>query len=241
MSTKYVSKDEIEKERTPSELWDWLISKVKQICSTPTGLKAFRLQKDKEKLIKKLVEEIAPLAIFGQQKFGNTNKVLLKPVIGSQNYDAEIIDKRTEPTDKCYIEITQAHEGENDYFRRCELLKNGYVFSNAPVIKKGKGKSLTVSIPPEATPVEEGVKKELNRIVDAAKRKAGKDYPDNTSLIIFFDDAELSEERLKVLNCPTLDDFVKKKLLPLDLRFTMLYLVGEVQELFREYPIKRQD
>ena len=148
MAIEYCSQEEIEKQRTPSELWDWLIQKVNQICSTDEGRRAFRLQNDKEKLIKKLVEEVAPLAIFGKQKFGDTDQVLLQPVIGPQNYDAKVIDKRTEPASEKYVEITQAHEGENDYYRRCELLKTGHVYSYAPVIKKGKGKSRTVSIPP---------------------------------------------------------------------------------------------
>jgi hypothetical protein len=237
MSKEYVSKDEIEKERTPSELWDWLIQKVEQICSTEEGLRAFRLQKG---LLKKLPEEIAPLAIFGKHNFRDTDQVLLKPVIGSQNYDAEIIDKRTEPPDICYIEITQAHEGENDYWRRCELLKKGMVFTNTPVIKMGNRRNREVSILPEATPVEEVVKNELKRIADAAKRKAGKVYPANTSLVIFFDDTALSHERLKVLNCPTIDDFVKNNLMKLSLSFSHLYLVGEANEVFQEYQIKRR-
>jgi len=236
---EYCSKDEIETERTPSELWGWLIQKVNQICATQEGLKALRLQNDKEKLIKKLVEEIAPLAIFRKHKFGDTDQVLLKPVIGNQDHDAIINDLRTNPASQSYLEITQAHEGEDDYWRRCELLKKGYDFSEAPVIKKGKGKRRTVSIPPAATPVEEGVKKELERIITAAKGKTAKDSPANTSLIIFFDDTTLSEERLKVLNYPTIDYFVKKELMNLDLRFSHLYLVGKAKEVFREFPFKR--
>ncbi|MDP2920290.1 MAG: hypothetical protein Q8O43_08750 [Dehalococcoidia bacterium] len=239
MPNEYVSKEELEKERIPSELWDWLIQKVNQICSTEEGRRAFRLQNDKEKLIKKLVEEIAPLAIFSKHKFGDTDQVLLKPVIGNQNYDAIVNDLRTKPASQSYLEITQAHEGANDYWRRCELLQKGIVFSNAPVIKIGKGKNRQVSIPPEATSVEEGVKTVLKRIIEAAKGKAGKNYPANTSLIIFFDDTTLSEERLKVINHTTIDSFVEKEIMNLDLRFSQLYLVGEAKKVFREYPIKR--
>ena len=238
MPNEHVSKKELEKERTPSELWDWLIQKVNQICSTEEGRRTFRLQNDKEKHIKKLVEEIAPLAIFGKLKFGDTDQVFLQPVIGSQNYDAKVIDKRTEPASETYIEITQAHEGEDNYWRRCELLEKGMVFSKASVIKTGKGKNRHVSIPPEATSVEAGVTNELSRIIDAAKRKAGKDYPANTSLIISFDDMTLSEERLNMINHATIDSFVKEQVFNLDLRFSRLYLVGEAKEVFREYPIK---
>ncbi len=238
MPIERCSQEELEKERTPSELWDWLIQKVKQICSTEEGLKDFRLQRG---LLKKLPEEIAPLAIFGNRKFGDTDQVLLQPVIGNQNYDAKIIDKRTKPASVTYIEITQAHEGENDYWRRRELSEKGIVFSRAPVIKKGKGKNRLVSIPHQATSVEEGVKNELNRIIDAAKRKAGKHYPANTSLIVFFDDTLPFEEALKAINHTTIDSFVKKEIMNLELRFSQLYLVGQAKEIFREYPINRQD
>ncbi len=112
MTIELCNEEEIEKERTPSKLENWLIQKVNQICSTEEGKRTFRLQNDKEKLIKKLVEEVAPLAIFGKQKFGDTDRVLLQPVIGNQNYDAKVIDKRTQPASETYMEITQAHERE---------------------------------------------------------------------------------------------------------------------------------
>ena len=238
MPNEYVSKEELEKERIPSELWDWLIQKVNQICSTEEGRRAFRLQNDKEKLIKKLVEEIAPLAIFSKHKFGDTDKVFLQPVIGKQNYDAIVTYFRNEPASVTYIEITQAHEGEDDYWRRCELLKNGCVFSYTPVIKDGTKKNRTVSIPPEATPVEERVKTELGRILDAAKKKESKDYPTNSSLLIFFDDTPPFQE---VIDNENLDSFVNEEILNLDLRFSALYLVGSIGITFREYLINRRD
>ncbi|AGG08567.1 hypothetical protein btf_1503 [Dehalococcoides mccartyi BTF08] len=156
---EYVSKAELEKERTPSELWNWVKQKNDQIYdASDEGRKALRLHNGRTK---QLMEEIYPLGIWAERKFGNTDQILLKPVIGSQNYDAIVIDKRTEPSTETYIEITQAHEGGNDYWRRCQLLNKGYVFSNAPVIKSGKGKNLQVSIPETATPVEAGVKTNL--------------------------------------------------------------------------------
>jgi len=80
-----------------------------------------------------------------------------------------------------------------------------------------------------------GVNKSLEccRIIAAAKRKRGRDYPANTSLIIFFNDMTLSDERLNVLRYPTIDDFVQKEITNLDLRFSCLYLVGEAKEVFR--------
>lgn len=232
MSNERVSPEEITKQRTPSELWNWLIKKVKQICSTQEGIQDFRLQKG---LIKQLVEEIGPLAIFGMHKYADNDQILLQPVIGNQPYDAVVTDLRTKPASQTYIEITQSHEGENDYWRRCELLKKGYVFSYAPVIKTGAKKTkMQVSIPPKATSVEERVRNELERIRDAAKRKEGKDYPTNTSLIIFFDDTPPFQE---VIDNKKLDSFVNENILNLGLRFSALYLVGSARVISREYSL----
>jgi hypothetical protein len=232
MSDERVSQEELTKERTPSELWNWLIQKVKQICSSDEGMKDFRLQKG---LVKQFVEEIGPLAIFGMHKYGDNNQIRLKPVIGNQPYDAVVTDLRNNPPSQTYIEITQSHEGENDYWRRCELLKKGYVFSHAPVIKTDTKKTkMQVSIPPEATSVEERVKSELERILAAAKGKEGKDYPANTSLIILFDDTPPFQE---VVDNKKLDNFVNKNILNLDLRFSALYLVGSGRVIFREFSL----
>ena len=233
MSNEYVNQEELTKERTPSKLWNWLEQKVNQICSTDAGIKDFRLQKG---LAKQLVEEIVPLAFFGKHKFGDTDQVLLRSVIGNQNYDAVVTDLRTKPDYQSYLEITQSHEGESDYWRRCELLKKGYVPKYAPVIKtRTKKTKMQVSIPPQATSVTERVKNELKRILCAAKRKEGKDYPTNTSLIIFFDDMPPFQ---KVIDNEKLDGFVNEKILNLDLRFFALYLVGSGGCIFREFSLK---
>ena len=232
MSNEGISKEELIKKRTPSELWNWLIEKVAQLGSTNEGMKDLRLQKG---LVKQLMEEIGPLAIFGMHKYADNNQILLQPVIGNQAYDAVVTDLRTNPASQTYIEITQSHEGENDYWRRCELLKKGYVFSHAPVIKTDTKKTkMQVSIPPEATSVEERVKSELERILAAAKGKEGKDYPANTSLIILFDDTPPFQE---VVDNKKLDNFVNKNILNLDLRFSALYLVGSGRVIFREFSL----
>ena len=68
------------------------------------------------------MEEAYPLAIFGWRKFGNTDQILLQPVIGNQNYDAVVTDLRSEPASQSYVEITQSHEGESDYLRQTTII-----------------------------------------------------------------------------------------------------------------------
>lgn len=186
MSNEYLCKEDLTKERTPSELWDWLIQKVKQICATKEGLEDFRLQKG---LLKQLVEEVTPLAMFGKHKFGVITQILLQPVIGNQNYDAIITDLTSKFAHQSYLEITQSHEGEKEYLRRLFLQRVGFTFGHGHIIKEGTKKAgLKLSLIPQAVNTANVAREELKRILDAAKRKEGKDYPVSTSLIIIFDD-----------------------------------------------------
>lgn len=226
--------EELAKRRTPRELIDWVERKMDQIGSTDEGEKALRLH---EGLAKQLMEEVYPLAIFGRHKFGDTDRILLEPVIGNQSYDAIVTDLRTKPNTQSYVEITQSHEGENDYLRRLVLQKQGCIFMPSDVIKTGTKKTgLKVSVKPNVNSGEIA-ENELNRIVDAAKRKAGKDYPTGTSLIIVFDDDRFFQRAMDDSN---LDAFVKKHILNLDLRFSTLYLVGRRENVFREFSLAKR-
>jgi len=205
-----------------------------QIESTDEGERALRLR---EGLAKQLIEEVYPLAIFGCRKFGNTDQILMQPIIGNQSYDAVVTDLRSKPASQNYVEITQSHEGEGDYLRRLVLQKKGIVFMHGPVIKTGTKKTgRQVSIPVKVVSPNEVARNKLGKIVDAAKRKAAKDYPINTSLIIVFDDDWFFQRAIDDVN---LDTFVKKYILKLDLRFSTLYLVGW-QNVFREFSLGKR-
>jgi hypothetical protein len=181
------------------------------------------------------MEEVLPLSIFGKHKYGDTDRVLLQPVIGNQHYDAVVTDRRTKPPTRSFIEITQSHEGRDNYLRRCQLLEKGYVFPYAPVIKTRTRKGWAFSIPSEADLVVGRVQNERQRILAAARGKEGKEYPPNTSLIIFFDDAPHFQE---VMDNEKIDRFVSTDILNLDLRFSTLYLVG--RDVFREYSLVKR-
>jgi len=234
MSNEGISIEELTKKRTPSELLSWVKRKMDQIESTDEGERALRLR---EGLAKQLMEEVYPLAIFGWRKFGNTDQILMQPIIGNQSYDAVVTDLRSKPTSQSYVEITQSHEGENDYLRRLVLQQRGITFGHSPVIKKGTKKTgLQISIPLQVVSSNEVARDELRRIIDAAKRKTAKDYPINTSLVIVFNDDFFFR---RAIDDATLDTFIKKYILKLDLRFSTLYLVGW-QNVFREFSLGKR-
>ena len=231
MLNEIISVEELTKKRLPSELLHWVECKIHQIESIDEGDRALRLHIGRAK---QLMEEVYPLAIFGRRKFGNTDQILIQPIIGNQSYDAVVTDLRSKPARQSYLEITQSHEGENDYLGRLALQEQESIFMPSDVIKTGTKKTdLQVSMKLNANSGDVW-KDELNRIIDAAKRKAGKDYPINTSLIIVFDDDHFFKRHI---DDSKLDAFVRRYILKLDLRFSTLYLVGW-ESVFREYPIK---
>ena len=234
MSNKDISEEELTKKRTPSELHSWVNRKIEQIGSTDEGLEALRLHKG---FAKQLMEEVYPLALFGFRKFGNTDQILMQPIIGNQSYDAVVIDLRTKPASQSYVEITQSHEGENEYLKMRALHEQGFVFKYGIVSKTGTQKTgLKVSVEAEAVEVTKMVENELGRILDAAKRKAGKKYLVNTSLIIIFDDMFHFQE---VIDNAKLDNYVSTHILNLDLKFSTLYLVGK-KNVFREFSLGKR-
>jgi hypothetical protein len=230
MSNEDINVEELTKKRTPSELLNWVNCKRKQIASTEQGDRALILRKG---LAKQFEEEVYPLALFGSRKYGDTDQVLMQPIIGNQGYDAVVIDLTAEAASESYIEITQSHEGENDYHRRLVLANLGFAYGHSPAIKKGIRTSKRVSMPPRVVTPSEVAGEELQRIVGAARRKAIKDYPINTSLIIVFEDDWFFR---RAMDDRRLDTFVKKNILKLDLRFSTLYLVGW-HNVFREFDL----
>ena len=234
MSGEGISIEELTKKRAPTELLSWVIQKINQIESTDEGEKALRLR---EGLAKQLMEEVYPLALFGYRKFGNNDQILMQPVIGNQSYDAVVTDLRSKPASQSYVEITQSHEGENDYLRSLVLEEKGFVFMRSPVSKTGTKKTgRQISIPAKALSADEVARNELGKIVDAAKRKVGRNYPINTSLIIVFGDDWFFRQ---AINDAALDNFVKKHILKLDLRLSKLYLLGW-HNVFREFSLGKR-
>lgn len=189
-------------------------------------------------IIKQLVEEVYPLAIYAFKKFGETTFVHITPVIGNQNYDARLIDESYSPAFISYVEVTQAHEGESEYLRAVLLNKNGYVPGTGAIRKEGtRKKGLKVSAHIEAVLVSEVAEHELQKIVDAIGRKEGKGYLDNTNLIVEFDDGYMFR---RAIDGKTIDRFMHEKIVDRDLHFNEIYLVGKFKEVFRQYTLIRK-
>jgi hypothetical protein len=226
----YITKEELERPRKASEIRGWVDNKIKEIGSTAKGKHAVRFR---EGLCKELTEEALPLGIFCEQYFNNSDKVTITHNIGSQNHDATIEDQRENKTELKHLEITQAHEGEDAHLRMLKLEKDGHVNSLGAVTKQGtKHTSITIEVENEA--VEHGVtfNNEVQRIRDAAERKSGKKYPDNTGLIIICDDYIAFREKADLNN---LSQIIRDDVLPMLENFSKVFIIGWSSKTYLEF------
>ncbi|MCK4821625.1 hypothetical protein KA005_38020, partial [bacterium] len=226
----HITKEELEAPRKASEIRQWVDDKIEEIGTTKEGKRAVRFR---EGLTKELTEEALPLGIFCERYFDNGDQVTVQHIIGNQTYDAIIDDQRETKTTLKYLEITQAHEGEDAHLRMLKLEEEGHVNSLGKVTKQGtKHTGITIEVENEA--VEHGVtfSNELQRIHDAAQRKSEKEYPDNTGLIIICDDYiafrdDADAEKLK--------EHINNEILPMLTNFSIVFIVGWSSKTFLEF------
>lgn len=222
---KYISAEVMEEARLASDLLPWARSAIEEVAQKDGGMQALRhLQGG----CKELIEELYPLAIWGAW-LTLPDQVVVKPKIGSQNYDAIVTDKRGD-LETFYIEVTQAHKGESEHLRRLHLEREGW--SPGPsldMIKIGtKAKGLTVKAGRLLTTLEGAVRQAETLVREAVQRKIRKNYPESTRLLVAFEDvivvkAESIEQRLR----ETVEHSINGQHCP----FSHIYLVGMSQKL----------
>ncbi len=226
----HITKEELELPRKASKIREWVNNKIEEIGSTDKGKHAVRFR---EGLCKELIEEALPLGIFCEQYFNNSDKVTIAHHIGSQNYDATIEDLRENKTELKYLEITQAHEGEDAHSRMVKLDEDGHVNLLDTVTKHGT-KQTGITIKVENKAVKHGVtfNKEVQRIRNAAKKKSEKKYPDNTGLIIICDDYIAFREKADLDN---LSQIIHVDILPVLKNFSKVFIVGWSSNTYLEF------
>ena len=181
-----ISEEDLQIPRSAADFRSFVEEAIGRMGSTREGKELIRLKKG---IAKQLVEEALPLCLLCDSYFKTDPMVTVKHVLGNQNYDAIITDKRPQPAPFRYLEITQAHEGENEHLRMLALQRDGHVNVLGNVRKKGtKRTGITVEVKNEAKQHNEVLAIELERIKEAVNRKVGKPYPQNSGLLVVFDD-----------------------------------------------------
>lgn len=155
-----------------------------EIRRSPNGVERLRLRKDK--LEKKLIEELLPIARYIQARYCHGRQLKVRWKDGTQNYDARLlssgalVDVHLSPKGQ-YIEVTTAVH-ENDHIARTISNKNGHVFG-VKGIQKDPQTEEYVSRPyvyKNHESSEDLAQKILERITAKTKIR----YPANTTLLI---------------------------------------------------------
>lgn len=224
----FPTKNELETPRPAKDLLPWAIERINEIGATRDGKSILRLGKDR--MVKMLAEEVLPIGIFAARHFDASSNVIVQPIDGNQNYDAVV----TGDPLIGHIEITQAHEGELDHLRMLILERDGRVGVFDEITKSGTKKTgLVLKNEPQAKSHHEVVDEELTRILEAAQRKVGKQYPSDTALVIPFEDPAINDTS----DVDLLDQFIHKHVLREAQQFCFLGVVGWVRHFYRGYAV----
>jgi len=231
----YVTKSELETPRTAADIKIWAEAKIMNIRKTTNGINALHRG---VRLLKELTEEALPLGVFCERFYNKSQHVIVQHVIGEQNFDAKVEDSRVNKSPLKYIEITQAHEGEDRHSRMLYLEKEGHVSVFGKVVKTGTQRTGAI-IEVEAGMLEqtELISNEIRRIDEAVSRKSSKQYPPNTGLVIMFDDCiGFDSQQVK----EQLSEHAQENYLAQLSNFHMVFLVGWFKNVFLEFePINK--
>ncbi len=225
-------REELEESRTAAELLPWVREKMAEFRSTEEGKRAIRFRQG---FAKQLVEEALPLGLFASLHFQASDHVTINLVLGNQNYDATVEDRREQKSPFTFIEVTQAHEGENDYLRMLALDRNGHVSAHGGVRKTGtKATGIHVKVESTAQSHSTLLTQELDRIEAAIQRKMGKPYPPDTALVVACNDYTFMWKEPEMMA-------LRSRLTPLLCNlssFRWLAVVGIEQRVFEEFDLR---
>jgi hypothetical protein len=196
--------EELQETRSASEFYTWVKKRIDLLAETDEGKSDLRLRKG---LCKELLEELLPIGLLCNTFFNMNPMVEITPVLGNQNYDALVRDKRQEPVNFSRLEVTQAHEGEDAHLRMLYLEKHGHVSLTGKVNKQGTKKTgLDIEVENVAELHVEILSEQIKQICSAIKLKMAKNYNSGTGLLVIFvdglaiqgrDDCELVAKQLE--------------------------------------------
>ena len=216
----------LEESHTAKEYLLWAKGLVEQLKSKPNGLEMIRLRVG---LAKELMDEVIPIGLLASKYFGESDDVRINLKIGSQSYDAVVSDHRKQPSAVSYIEVTLAHEGEDEYLRMWHLHKKGNASGLGRVTKHGTKKTgLCVEVAMEPLSQAEVLQRERGLLLKAIDKKLEKKYPQNTLLLVAFDDVMAFDRKDNIKN---LEDVIVERMSSLR-AFHTIAVVGLHQGLY---------
>jgi len=189
----FLKQDDLERITSVQDFPSYIDDLIKRIQGLDGGIEAIRLRKG---LVKNLIEEALPISRFVETHYGAEPNVYVQLKIGNQNYDAIIHDKRNNTENIEYLEVTLttvvcASDGYEDYLFRWHLHQFGHSGTGKITNLGSKNKGMNVELERNGVSQEEVLNHERSTVKGAIERKLKEPghYPNNTALIISFDDS----------------------------------------------------
>jgi hypothetical protein len=136
-----------------------------------------------------LVHEARPMALFAYRYFSASPQVIIAHVIGNQNYDGVVEDRRERPETIRYLEATTTLKTYEDSLRMEVLSKEGTVAAYGPVVAEVRAIGESQSRPLGSREHQDIRADHLKLVLEVVERKAKKKYEPNTALIVAVDDS----------------------------------------------------
>ncbi len=218
---KILSLVDCEMERTPAELVRWVEQKNELFKSTKEGR---RYLVERQGLARCFMDEICTLSFLVRHLFNNRIDVVCKPNLSDDDCDAVIVDYRKRPLRVRSIVFARAILSYEAYLRRLYLPDEEHAFTFSRLTQRDRRDHKRKSADDGETLLHVILlNKALELIAKAARANANRPYGKLATLAIVFDDYGTfrSQEDLSLL-----EDFVITEVLPMNLDFGKLYLLG---------------
>jgi hypothetical protein len=173
-----------------------------------------------------LIHEARPMALFANRYYSASPHVMITHIIGNQNYDGVVDDRRERADALRYLEVTTTLMTYEDSLRMEVLTKKGSVPAYGPVVAEGsRHRRISIKAPGVAREHKSIRADHLRLVREAVERKATKKYEPNTVLIVAVDDSVPFRESADVA---ALDGLAAEVLVPAlrGRNFSMLALEG---------------
>jgi len=230
-----LTREDIEKERTPEELSLWWEKKNREFDNSPESHKYALL---KIGLAKKFYDEIFPLNLLANILYKGRSDIGCIPNLSNDNFDAIIRDYSQLPPFDLKVEFTYAINGHDDHLRMKYLIEHGHVSLAGPCSHTGTertGHKVTIDKYIVASHYD-SLKKNYELIKERAENKCKKQYGKEHILVIIIEDY-LPPRYDNQEEIDALDEFIKSNIINLPLDFGELYILGISGKTFLPYKI----
>jgi hypothetical protein len=219
-----LNEQEMGASRSPGDLSAWVDAKVGELVQTEAG-KAY--VRSGTLLPKKLMEEIRPLGLFANRRFGSDG-VMCIPNLGNANFDGQLqfSDQSKAPV---YVEFTYAKDGYDERLRLDVLNREGSVNVLGRISKAGTkaARNQRVVVENEAVDHDLVVNTALALVKERLVGKSGKHYGPQYVLVVIVDDYiafRSDADRVNLSQC------AKSAIETLTMDFGAIYLLGSSGE-----------